>query len=114
MELMDFNHLINMHELNNGNLKIWEEFHQNDPWQYGLYEFNIEGENIIWDKYFISRKRQIQNSNFSNILKQYSFESIKQNLLSAGFAVQKIHKYNYWESEGDILDEEYIILASKN
>jgi len=114
IELMDFSKVIEMHKINNGSLRTWEEFHKNDPWQYGFYDFNIEGENIVWDKHFIARDRKMKNSQFSNILKQYSFESIKNNLIAAGFDITKIKKYNFWESENDILDEEYIVLAVKN
>ena len=103
-----------MHGINNGDLKIWKEFDLSDPWQFGLDDFMIEGDNINWDKRFIARDRKISNSSFSNILKYYTFDSLAKKLVSVGFSVSKIKKYQYWDSKGDILEDEFIILAEKD
>jgi len=114
IELMDFSNLIKMHGINNGDLKIWKEFDLSDPWQFGLDDFMIEGDNINCDKSFIARDRKISNSSFSNILKHYTFDSLAKKLVSVGFSVSKIKKYQYWDSKGDILEDELIILAEKD
>jgi SAM-dependent methyltransferase len=112
LELMDFSNLIQMYELNN-NIQLWKEFNIADPWQYGLDDYVVKGMDIMWDKKFISRDRTVNDTSFQNILRQYTFDIIKEKLCSVGFMSDDISKFEYWNNKGDILNDEFIVLATK-
>jgi len=113
LELMDFSDIIKMDELSINKLRLWKEFDSFDPWQYGLDKFTINGDDVIWDKIFISRDRSIDDSVFQNILRHYTFKTIHEKLCAAGFLSVNIHQHKYWETEGDIPKDEYIVSAVK-
>jgi SAM-dependent methyltransferase len=113
LELMDFSSLIKMYKLNDNNLQLWKEFDMSDPWQYGLDDFTVDGENIAWDKRFIGRDKKMSDTSFSNVLRHYTFETIRDKLCSVGFKDGSIKKYDYWEMKGDTLKDEFIVLAVK-
>jgi len=113
LELMDFSDVIKMNDLSINKLRLWKEFDSFDPWQYGLDKFTISGNDIIWDKVFISRDRGIDDSFFQNILRHYTFKTIHEKLCAAGFLSENIHQHKYWETEGDIPNDEYVVSAVK-
>ncbi len=113
MELMDFTNIINMKAMVENDLMLWKEFDEHDPWHYGLDKFSINGDDVVWDKRFINRDRNIGDSTFTNVLRHYTFDIIKQKLIQTGFDEQKIHCFTCWKSEGDIPKDEFIVTAEK-
>lgn len=110
-ELLNFEKIMKMIELNAGELRLWKEFEQYDPWQYGLDFLSLDEKNIIWEKLFINRDRNIPDSGFKNILRQYTPSDIEIKLERAGFSGNQIHFFDCWEEAGDIPDNEYIVTA---
>lgn len=93
--------------------KTWEEFNISDPWQYSLWDCNLDIEKsfLTLNKTFINRNSNLKDFS-SVILKLYKKEEIKNLLLSVGF--KKIDFYQNWgghSMEND--DSEFIIVAEK-
>ena len=109
LELQDFKNTLKMIQLSGGELRIWKEFHASDPWQYGLDTYSIHGKDIVWDKTFIKRDLPLEKSSFTNILRPYARDEIRDLLESAGF--DKVQIFDYWSEPGDTEREEYIVIA---
>jgi len=109
LELWSFENIINQLDACNGNLKIWEEYQIDDPWEFCLANITrMKNNDIKWDKTFLKRG-STQKSSFTNILRPYSQKAIKQKLMENGFT--RIKFFNYWSQPGDCSEGEYIVLA---
>ena len=113
LELLDFTSMIRMYELCEGELKLWKEFSEGDPWQFGLDEISIINNDVIWKKRFISRDRNIPDSSFDNVLRHYTFSMVRDKLEMIGFKNEHIKRHSFWKENGDIPKDEFIITAIK-
>jgi SAM-dependent methyltransferase len=112
LELWDFKRQMELIKLSYDKVyKSWEEFSEDDPFQFSLFEqfFNPEGD-IVWKKRFIKRDSK-EVSEFENILRPYSFADIKNILLNRGF--KKVTYFDKWSTKSKSLPGEYIVLAKK-
>lgn len=111
LELWSFEHTLKQLELSDNCLKIWEEFPKNDPFEYLLSKVSLSEEgDICWDKEFLKRDSN-EKSFFSNVLRPYSKEDIKNILSEHGF--DDIEIFTQWASDGDCIQDEYVVVARK-
>jgi hypothetical protein len=113
LELLDFTSMIKMCELSEGKLKLWQEFSEEDPWQFGLDQLEIINNDVICEKRFINRDRNIPDSYFDNVLRHYTFEMVRDKLEMIGFNNENIKRHSFWKDNGDIPKDEFIITATK-
>lgn len=111
LELMDFQTVIHLMNLSaNGVYHWWEEFPIYDPWEFGLARFSLSpDQDIVWEKRFVKRG-SVERSSFTNILKNFSPQSMVKILESAGFSARVFSK----DDSGIKLEPgEFIVLAKK-
>jgi len=109
LELQDFANIINMAQLAGGVLRQWKEFHESDPWRYGLDAFSVQGRDIKWKKTFIHRTSLAKTSSSTEILRAYTRDEIRE--LLTGIGLSDVRFYDHWQEPGDVDSGEYIVAA---
>ena len=92
--------------------KIWEEFPEDDPWAYSLWDcqYNTQDKILNWKKTLISRKNEYETT--SIFLKIYSKEDIVDIMNKVGF--KNIRVYKDWDYTPFVEDlSEFIIIGEK-
>lgn len=111
LELMDYQHILQMINLTeNGVYHWWQEFPEHDPWEFSLVRFSLdEQKDIVWNKLFLKRA-SMERSRMVYVLRDYSPEDIAGALEEAGFSTQV-----FSEADSGIKLEqgEYLVLAKK-
>ncbi|MDA2936655.1 class I SAM-dependent methyltransferase [Acidobacteria bacterium AH-259-A15] len=111
LELWDFDHILKQIDITQNNLQIWEEFSENDPFEFVLAHISLNKENdIVWKKLFLKRDT-MERSEFENVLRPYSPEKITSVLKTNGF--ESVEIFTKWSTEGDVSQDEYVVLAQK-
>lgn len=94
---------------NNNVVYSWEEFAPTDPFEFVLAKlFYDSDKNLCWDKLFLERN-SLNRSSFTNILKPYTRESIKELLERVNF--NSIEIFN--GVTDSVASETYIVKAKK-
>ena len=110
LELQDFESTIKMIQLSDGVLRQWKEFHDSDPWRFGLDTFTVQDRDIEWNKKFINRDARVEMSSSNAILRAYTRDEISELLKDVGFG--EIKFFDFWSEPGDLVNhEEYIVVA---
>jgi len=109
LELDCHHRLIN--KMEDGKVKTWQEFKEPDPWQYLLWDCELEKNQLHINKTFIKRDlSEISKSNV--ILKNYQRSDILHLLFLAGF--DNIEFFENWNRDNDLLEDEFIVAGEKN
>lgn len=98
--------------LHNDNIKLWQEFDNADPWMYLLWDCNYDRQKsyLHIKKAFI--KRDLSKISRNNIcLRIYTHSDIISILDKLSF--NNIQIYNYWNKEGDMSDDEFLVIGEK-
>ena len=92
--------------------KIWEEFGEDDPWRYSLWDcvYNAETRILNWKKTFISKQNKYEETEI--FLRIFDYTEISKLLSEVGFSNIRLYKdWNY--SEIDESTNEFIIIAER-
>jgi SAM-dependent methyltransferase len=98
-------------KMENGKIKTWQEFEEPDPWQYLLWDCNLEKDYLTLDKTFIRRDLS-EASKSKVVLKNYQRSDILHLLFLSGF--DNIQVFESWDKDGDLLEDEFIVIGEKN
>jgi|10_taG_2_1085330.scaffolds.fasta_scaffold42830_2 SAM-dependent methyltransferase len=109
LELDDHNRVLT--SMHNDEVKLWQEFDAPDPWRYMLWHCVDEKENLLrLKKTFI--QRDLSKLSFSEVvLKNYSRQNAVNMLQEHGFG--DIQVYEFWDTNGDLTDDEFIVTGQK-
>ena len=87
LEFQDYSQALNVIQAY-GARREWEEFPDEDPFQYGLYNEFVDADgNLVWEKRFFEKKAR-KFSCFSNVIKNYTVEQALSVMSAAGFSVE--------------------------
>ena len=95
------------------NTKLWEEFDNDDPWQYSLWDcsYNNQSNILVWEKIFIHRLEHFRDRKKVE-LKIYNKETIQKLLEDVGF--KKINFFSNWDfSELKDDSDNFIVVCEK-
>ena len=98
-------------KMENGKINTWQEFEEPDPWQYLLWDCNLEKDYLTLDKTFIKRDLS-ETSKSKVVLKNYQRSDILHLLFLSGF--DNIQVFESWNKDGDLLEDEFIVIGEKN
>jgi SAM-dependent methyltransferase len=92
--------------------KVWEEFGENDPWKYSLWEcfYDVDKKILNWKKTFISNDNKYEETEI--FLRIFDCSDISKVLNDVGFSNIRIYK-DWKYSEFDENTNEFIIIAEK-
>ena len=109
LELYDHDKILK--SMRNNEIKLWEEFEEPDPWRYSLWDCKYEDLCISLKKTFV--KRDLSETYISTvILRNYTRQESIALLENCGF--QNIELYECWENDGDLSEDEFIVLGRKH
>lgn len=95
---------------NHGSIRTWEEFSYEDPFQYGLYNIDLDSyNNLVYEKLFYERATG-KIEGFKQIVKPYTKDSFLNILNKYGF-VGEI--YDCYDNPGDLDEGVYLCVAKK-
>jgi SAM-dependent methyltransferase len=98
-------------KMEDGKVKTWQEFKEPDPWQYLLWDCNLENDYLTLNKTFL--KRDLSEISKSRVvLKNYRRSDIIHLLFLAGF--ENVQVFESWDTDGDLLKDEFIVIGEKN
>lgn len=111
IECVDYSDMIENIE-KKGEICTWQEFPQDDPFQYSLDKFSIDGDNnLVCEKTFIGRDND-KRDYFKNVIHSYTEKEIVDILKKNDFNV-KVYSCNDASLPTDEKNNTYRILARK-
>jgi len=109
LELDDHNRI--MTNMMKGEARLWQEFDTPDPWRFMLWHCVDEAERRLRLKKTFIQRDLSRISSSEVILKNYTRREASYMLKQHNFKNIRIH--DFWDTAGDLLEDEFIITGQK-